>query len=376
MRNTQRLLKLAAMLLCGAVILGPGDRSWGEEGFYVVGAGSPWKRDGNNIYYDKGYVGIGTTTPSYPLHIKSDSPFTVLAVASSSGAAAIYGFSSATSGNSRGVMGISMSPDARAYGVLGSATGAGSGVYGTNHSLSGYGIQGINNADGPDIGLDTGGIAIYGSSSGNGGVGVYGIASNRRGTGVHAYASGSAGCAIYGEAVGDQSSGGMFSTTGNFSHAILATSYSEDSYAGSFFGAVNVHGNFAVSGGSKTAIVPTSQGHRKLYCQESPEVWFEDFGEGQLQGGLARIDLDPLFLETVTIDEKNPMKVFIQLNDDCHGVYVQRMATGFEVKELRTGASSAHFTYRVIAKRKGFETARLESAADHVKVAALKDTKK
>ena len=124
-------------------------------------------------------------------------------------------------------------------------------------------------------------------------------------------------------------------------------------------------------GFTKNAIVSTSLGDKKLYCQESPEVWFEDFGEGQLQDGLARIELDPLFLETVTIDAKNPLKVFIQLNDDCNGVYVKRLAAGFQVRELRGGASGAHFTYRVVAKRKGFETTRLETAADIPKLAAL-----
>jgi hypothetical protein len=132
-----------------------------------------------------------------------------------------------------------------------------------------------------------------------------------------------------------------------------------------------IGGNLVVMGG-KTAIVPTSQGDRKLYSQESPEVWFEDFGQGKLVGGMARIELDPLFLETVTIDEKNPLKVFIQLNDDCNGVYVQRQATAFEVKELRDGTSCAQFTYRAVAKRKGFETARLETASGQMTAALLK----
>ena len=61
------------------------------------------------------------------------------------------------------------------------------------------------------------------------------------------------------------------------------------------------------------------------------------------------------------------MKVFIQLNDDCNGVYVQRQTTGFEVVELGGGNSRAHFTYRVVAKRKGFEKARLEAATDLAK---------
>ncbi len=138
---------------------------------------------------------------------------------------------------------------------------------------------------------------------------------------------------------------------------------------------VYCHGKFAATG-TKSAIVATSQGHRTLYAQESSEVWFEDFGEGQLAGGLAHIDLDPLFLETVTINDQHPMKVFIQLNDDCNGVYVERGTTAFEVIELGGGASSARFTYRVVAKRQGYEQARLEEAADPEKLAAkFKDPK-
>jgi hypothetical protein len=135
-------------------------------------------------------------------------------------------------------------------------------------------------------------------------------------------------------------------------------------------------GNSWVSGnsyveGEKPAVVPTSQGNRPLYCLESPEVWFEDSGEGQLAGGLAHIDLDPLFLETVTIDAQHPMRVFVQLNDDCNGVYVQRQATGFEIVELRGGDSRASFTYRVMAKRKGHADARLEAAPPASTAAAL-----
>jgi len=33
--------------------------------------------------------------------------------------------------------------------------------------------------------------------------------------------------------------------------------------------------------------------HRLLYRQESPEPWFEDFGEGKLVGGKAEVKLDP-----------------------------------------------------------------------------------
>lgn len=112
--------------------------------------------------------------------------------------------------------------------------------------------------------------------------------------------------------------------------------------------------------GSKSCVVKTSKGPTLLYCQESPESWFEDFGEGQLSAGRCHIELDPLFLETVTINETNPMKVFIQLNDDCNGTFVERGQTGFDVIELQRGQSSARFTYRVVAKRCGFEGKRLD----------------
>ena len=115
--------------------------------------------------------------------------------------------------------------------------------------------------------------------------------------------------------------------------------------------------------GSKSCIVKTSQGPTALYCQESPENWFEDFGEGTLVNGQTHIELDALFLETVTINAANPMKVFVQLEGDCNGVYVSKGITGFDVVELKNGTSNVPFSYRVVAKRKGFEDKRLDYTA-------------
>lgn len=113
--------------------------------------------------------------------------------------------------------------------------------------------------------------------------------------------------------------------------------------------------------GAKNAIVQTRDfGQRMVYTMESPEVWFEDVGSGQLSGGSVRIDLDPVFLQTVTIDERNPMKVFITPTGDCLGVYVEKHTDYFIVHELAGGTSSATFDYRVMAKRVGFESTRLE----------------
>jgi len=112
--------------------------------------------------------------------------------------------------------------------------------------------------------------------------------------------------------------------------------------------------------GTKSCVVKTSKGPTLLYCQESPENWFEDFGEGRLINGRAHVVLDNLFLETVTIDAEFPMKVFVQPEGDCKGVYVSKGTNSFDVVELNQGKSNVPFSYRVVAKRKDFENRRLE----------------
>lgn len=112
--------------------------------------------------------------------------------------------------------------------------------------------------------------------------------------------------------------------------------------------------------GKMTAIVSTSKGPTALGVHTTAGDWVEDFGEGQLVDGRCHIELDPLFLETVTVDAANPMKVFIQLLDECSGTRVIRSHTGFDVIELHAGDSHAAFMYRVVAKRRGFESKRLD----------------
>jgi hypothetical protein len=99
-----------------------------------------------------------------------------------------------------------------------------------------------------------------------------------------------------------------------------------------------------------------------MYCQESPENWFEDFGERQLVNGRCQIELDPLFLETVTIDAANPMKVYVTPNGRLGEWWVEKGVSGFTIVSLGE-ANGTTFDYRVVAKRKGFETRRLDYCA-------------
>ena len=88
-----------------------------------------------------------------------------------------------------------------------------------------------------------------------------------------------------------------------------------------------------------------------VYTIESPEMWFEDFGNAKLVNGTTTINLDALFLETVVIDNAHPLVVTVTPQGDCKGLYVLPGKTGFEVKELGGGNSNVAFSYRVAGKR-------------------------
>jgi hypothetical protein len=105
--------------------------------------------------------------------------------------------------------------------------------------------------------------------------------------------------------------------------------------------------------GAVATVVKDLEGNEvTMFCPESPEVLFQDFGQAQLVNGSAAIELDPIFVKNVTINEKHPLRVIIQLEGDCNGVFVtNKTATGFEVKELNGGTSNVSFTYFVTANR-------------------------
>ncbi len=114
--------------------------------------------------------------------------------------------------------------------------------------------------------------------------------------------------------------------------------------------------------GTKSAAVPLENGQMvKVFSMKSPEVWFEDFGSGQLRGGSATISLDPEFVQTV--DMAMGYHVFVTPKGDCKGLFLaNETKNGFEVRELGGGKSSVEFDYRIVAHRKGYEETRLPVA--------------
>ena len=111
--------------------------------------------------------------------------------------------------------------------------------------------------------------------------------------------------------------------------------------------------------GTKSAIVRTVEGPKAVYCQESPENWFEDFGTLEIRDGRADVQLAHDFLQTVTVSETHPMKVFVTPKADVNRWWVEDSTDRF-VLFAPEAPDGTRFDYRVVAKRKGYEELRLE----------------
>ncbi len=239
---------------------------------------------------------------------------------------------------------------ATSSGVFGFAD-SGIGVYGTSQGV--YGVYGVSSTPG-GVGVSgncTGGYGVLGTVSD--GFGVLGQADT--GNGVRGFAQRNH--AIVGQTM-QPYFGGVFgaatvaNTVGIFGSTKSGGVNVTTAYAG------YMDGNFVCANGVKSAAVPHADGtHRLVYCMESPENWFEDFGEGKLIGGKAEVNIPADFAAIVHTDDYG---VFLTPEGDCKGLYVTaKTATGFAVRELQGGASSLSFRWRVVAKRKDITAARL-----------------
>jgi hypothetical protein len=258
-----------------------------------------------------------------------------------------------TTANINGIYGHGKGTGAGVLGVAGGAVGVGAT---TNPSAGVCGLSYIPEDGGIGVrgelptGSTANGIAIYGLNNssfagpgvGAGGFGVYGLSAKGHGL------------------VGATASPGAAALVG-------ATNGVGGAYAGTFYGPVAVSGDFTVVGGAKSAAVPHPDGsHRRLYCVESPESWFEDFGEAQVTCGRAEVRIDPDFGAVI---DSSKYHVFLSVYDSDLRLHVsKRTPGGFTVEadsaltapEDRGGPSlDATFSWRVVAKRKDITGERL-----------------
>jgi hypothetical protein len=332
-----------------------------------------------------GVVGSATAT--------SGTTYGVYGESASTGGVGVYGHTSATSGVTYGVRGQS---DALfGYGVYGTSSSAsgGVGVYGTGFS----GVRGVTNLPG-GIGVWGSGYTygVHGTSASTNGYGVWGQAYAGSGTtyGVYGQSDSAGGRGVYGYGVAYGVYGQSASTagTGVFGWATAtsgfpfgvrgdaaspsgiavqgyatATSGVNFAVAGrtestSGYGVYSV-GNFAVVAGTKAAVVETEDyGWRHLYAVEAPGNWFEDFGQAQLVDGKATVAIEPVFAQTVNLDQS--YMVFLTPLGDCAMYVAEQTPASFSVRAMGGQTCSVGFYYRIIAKRLGYEDLRLGPAQD------------
>jgi hypothetical protein len=261
------------------------------------------------------------------------------------------------SSNASGVVGLASASSGTPNGVYGSSVG-GNGVYGSSAS-GGYGVRGSS----PNVGVY--GRAHGGSvtGEGHGFAGVWGDTGGPANSGVYVGVVGTADENVAGYFANSSSSQITLSAQNNAksSSSAIVLETTGPNFGG--FCTIDVSGDLTCTG-SKSAVVKVDQGSRrvKLYAVEAPENWFEDAGSGQLSNGTARIELDATFAQTVNTGEYH---VFLTPNDNCKGLYAtHKSANSFEVHELDGGKSNIAFDYRIMAKRKGYESIRLADVTD------------
>lgn len=214
--------------------------------------------------------------------------------------------------------------------------GIGWGVTGRCHSPQGAGVAGHSRNGIAVSGFSEAAFGVVGRSESH--IGVWGIG---RQVGVRGEGTGAA---VLG-----------FSPTG---HGVIGIAPNNASFAGSFSGNVLVTGSLTVLGAKAAAVRINDGSYRRLYSMESPESWFEDFGEASLKNGKAVVRIAKDFIACI---RRGQYHVFLTAYEDCAGLYVRRRGgTSFEVRELNGGKRSLRFSYRVAAKRKDVEGKRLE----------------
>jgi hypothetical protein len=238
------------------------------------------------------------------------------------GPAGVHGLSN----NSDGVLGES----ALAAGVHGRSKG-GHGVFG--ESVQGGGVVGVSPVN-----------AVQGWSTGTSGMSIGVIGFSSIGDGVH----------------GESETG-----TGVFGR-------SSSGLAAHFKGNVIVEGDFSVVGGSKSAAVKHPDGtHRLLFALESPESYFEDFGEVTLTDESVVVPLDKDFAALV---KRNKYQVFLT-SYGPEALYVRRRGPeGFEIARVNPSSGKlrkVQVGYRIVARRADLKSARLPKTKTATQVTEL-----
>ena len=288
-------------------------------------------------YDDDGVEGHTASNGYYGVKGMNDNAASGTGIFGSGNSFGVYGFTPSINSGTFGVYGAWSS---QVYGWLGGKTSVGyyTGVYGTANGSDDFASLAWNtNSTGTAViggGNNTSTVTYLASGSGGAFTG-YQNSNTYDAIGVSGYGENAN---AYGAA------GGYFDCS-----AAGTTNYA---YVGARFSGTN----YKINGiGTVSTIVKDIKGNLiNLHCPETPEVYFQDFGSGQIIDGKAHITLDPTFAKNVAVNEKHPMHVFVQLydNENCKGVIVKnRTPQGFDVIELDGGKSNTAFSWTVTCNR-------------------------
>jgi hypothetical protein len=163
---------------------------------------------------------------------------------------------------------------------------------------------------------------------------------------------------VYGEPTipGSGHSGGYFYSGNNAAWGMVGA------YIGSL--PYKLYGNGAING----PVYANNKGIQvSTFTTAAPELIMNDSGTGVLKNGRCHINLDPTLTAGITVDQSYPLKVFIQLEGDCKGVYVtNKTQNGFDVVELQGGTSNVPFSWSIIANLADKKNAAGEIESKHV----------
>ena len=245
-----------------------------------------------------------------------------------------------------GVHGVATS----GFGIIGQSVGR-AGV--TGKSVNGIAVEGVSEQGLAGVrGRSTRTYGVIGES--NEGVGVTGVSPNNA---VQGWSTGTSGASI---GVSGFSSTGA-GVQGDSNTGIGVGGRSPNGWAGYFEGNVIVNGAFYVTGGPKSAAVKHPDGtHRSLFCLESTESYFEDFGEVTLTGESILVKLDKDFAALV---KRNKYQVFLT-SYGPEALYVRKRGSEeFEIARVERGTGGKlrkiNVGYRIVARRADLKPARL-----------------
>lgn len=118
----------------------------------------------------------------------------------------------------------------------------------------------------------------------------------------------------------------------------------------------SVTGNLSVTGSKNSLVDTLSYGHRLLNAYETPEYYFADYGKAITDSdGEVKIDIDPIFLETVNTESEN---YHVMLTPYSKGnIWVEETKEKYFI--VKSDPALLEFSWNLIAYRKGYEDVRL-----------------